>query len=314
LIVGAGTAGQTAVSLLRDVDFRNSTVAAVLDPDTSDAAQNVETGGGLLDHVRRLDINEIVLAHPDAPRDAVSALIECQERGIEIVTLPQLYEDLLQRVPVRHLGSDWLFTSFVESIRAKDASRVAKRCLDIAGGSVGLIALGVLTPLVACATWIDSGGPVFFRQRRTGRAGREFTMLKFRTMVRDAESDTGPQWSGPRDPRVTRVGRILRRLRLDELPNVVNVLRGEMSLVGPRPERPELVALLERQIPFYRTRLIVRPGITGWAQVNRPYGDSVHDAVEKLEYDLYYLKHRSLLFDLRILVRTVGTVMRFEGR
>ena len=147
-----------------------------------------------------------------------------------------------------------------------------------------------------------------------GRGGAPFKLMKFRTMAQDAEADGPPRWAGRRDSRVTRVGRFLRRTRLDELPNVVNVLRGEMSLVGPRPERPEFVAQLEREIPFYRTRLLVRPGLTGWAQVNYPYGDSVYGALEKLEYDLYYLKHRSLFFDLWILVRTVGTVVALRGR
>jgi lipopolysaccharide/colanic/teichoic acid biosynthesis glycosyltransferase len=133
-------------------------------------------------------------------------------------------------------------------------------------------------------------------------------------MAQDAEADGPARWADRRDPRVTRVGRFLRRTRLDELPNVVNVLRGEMSLVGPRPERPEFVAQLEREIPFYRTRLLVRPGLTGWAQVNYPYGDSVHATLEKLEYDLYYLKRRSLFFDIWILVRTVGTVVALRGR
>ena len=133
-------------------------------------------------------------------------------------------------------------------------------------------------------------------------------------MVRGAEDRDGPRWASAGDPRVTRVGRILRRARLDELPNLVNVLRGEMSLIGPRPERPELVAVLEQRVPFYRTRLMVRPGLTGWAQVNRPYSDSVAGASEKLEYDLYYLKHRTLGFDLWILLRTVGTVLGLKGR
>ena len=139
-------------------------------------------------------------------------------------------------------------------------------------------------------------------------------LLKFRTMMQDAEETGSPQWAGRQDPRVTPVGRLLRKTRLDELPNLVNVLRGEMSLVGPRPERPEFVVQLESKIPFYRSRLLVRPGLTGWAQVNCSYGDSVDGAVEKLECDLYYVKHRSLAFDLWILFRTVGTVVALKGR
>ena len=228
--------------------------------------------------------------------------------------MSQVYEDVLRRVPVRHLESGWLFSSFVEAVRSKDASQIAKRTLDLFGAGVGLVTLAALTPIIMLAIWLDSGRPVFFRQRRVGRGGAPFNLIKFRTMVQDAEAGGPPRWAEHRDPRVTRVGRFLRWTRLDELPNVVNVLRGEMSLVGPRPERPEFVAQLEREIPFYRTRLLVRPGLTGWAQVNCPYGDSVDGAVEKLEFDLYYVKHRSLFFDIWILVRTVGTVVALRGR
>jgi lipopolysaccharide/colanic/teichoic acid biosynthesis glycosyltransferase len=348
LIVGAGEPGLTALRLLRDFDFRNSTVVALLDvPGASaettagyrapsaaapsrgldrDPAGALEIGSSveglpvvpastpLLECARQLEVNEIVLAHSGAQSDLFPSLVECQELGIDIATMPQVYEDLLHRVPVQHLESSWLFTSFVEAVRAKDSSLVAKRAADLAGASIGLLGLLILTPFIALAIWLDSGRPIFFRQVRRGRAGREFVMFKFRTMVPDAERETGPKWSTAGDPRITRTGRLLRKLRLDELPNLVNVLRGEMSLVGPRPERPEIVRLLVREIPFYRSRLIVRPGLTGWAQVNHPYGDSVEDAVQKLEYDLYYLKHRSMLFDLRILLRTAGTVLRLGGR
>ena len=344
LIVGAGEPGLTALRLLRDFDFRNSTVVALLDAPGARA----ETTAGYrapspgLDrrrdrcardrfHRRRtagrrgVDAAARLRARSwrstrsswptaSAQAELFPALVECQELGIEIATMPQVYEELLHRVPVQHLESSWLFTSFVESVRAKDSSLVAKRAADLVGASLGLIGLLILTPFIALAIWLDSGRPIFFRQVRRGRAGREFVMFKFRTMVQDAERETGPKWSTAGDPRITRVGRLLRKLRLDELPNLVNVLRGEMSLVGPRPERPEIVRLLVHDIPFYRSRLIVRPGLTGWAQVNHPYGDSVEDAVQKLEYDLYYLKHRSMLFDLRILLRTAGTVLRLGGR
>jgi lipopolysaccharide/colanic/teichoic acid biosynthesis glycosyltransferase len=160
---------------------------------------------------------------------------------------------------------------------------------------------------------LDSGGPILLRQDRAGKAGRPFRMLKLRTMVVNAEPDGQARWAAPGDPRVTRLGRILRKTRLDEIPQFWNVLRGEMSLVGPRSERPEMVANLEREIPFYRARLLVRPGLTGWAQVNYRYGWSVEDALTKLEYDLYYIRHRSLWLEVRILIRTLGTVLRFQG-
>ena len=320
LVVGGGDAGVTALRLLRDIDFRNTTVLGMFDTigEYRDAAVQgvpvLRDRHTLVTEVRELGINEIILAHPGAQLDLFPALMECQELGVDVLTMPHAYEDLLHKVPVHHLETSWLFTSFVESVHAKDASLVAKRALDIIGGVIGVVVLGLLTPIIAFVIWLDSGRPIVFRQARTGRGGRDFMMVKFRTMVDDAERSTGPQWSVQGDPRITRVGKVLRKLRFDELPNFINVLRGEMSLVGPRPERPEIIRVLERQVPFYRTRLIVRPGLTGWAQVNHHYGDSIEDAVEKLEYDLYYLKHRSLLFDLQILLRTTGTVFRFEGR
>lgn len=320
LIVGGAEPGLLALRLLREFDFRNSLVVGLLDSSGVETETSVEgipvlrKTASLLECARELDVNEIVLAHATAQTELFPALVECQELGIEILTMPQVYEDLLHRVPVRHLESSWLFTSFVESVRSKDASLVAKRAVDIVGAAVGLVVLLVAAPFVMLAVWLDSGRPVFFRQVRMGRAGRGFVMHKFRTMVQDAERETGPRWSTAGDPRITRVGRLLRKMRLDELPNLVNVLRGEMSLVGPRPERPELVDVLARDIPFYRTRLLVRPGLTGWAQINHPYGDSVADALQKLEYDLYYLKHRSMMFDLRILLRTPATLLKLEGR
>lgn len=160
---------------------------------------------------------------------------------------------------------------------------------------------------------LSGPGPIFYTQRRLGLRGRPFTVWKFRTMVTNAEQNGQAQWAKPDDPRVTRVGRFLRRCHLDELPQLWNVLRGEMSLVGPRPERPEFVALLEQQIPLYRVRLLARPGLTGWAQVKQPHASTVADTVRKLEYDLYYLAHRSLYLDLLILLKTLSVALRLRG-
>lgn len=225
-----------------------------------------------------------------------------------------LYEHLLERVPVEHLEPGWLVKSFADAVGTREASRIGKRLVDLVGATVGLVVLAAMSPFVAMATWLDTGRPILFGQDRVGQRDRLFRLLKFRTMVNGAEAEGLARWAAPNDPRVTRVGRWLRRTRIDELPQFLNVVRGEMSLVGPRPQRPEFVAALERQIPFYRTRLLVRPGLTGWAQVNFPYGDSVEDAAVKLEYDLYYIKHRSMLFDALIVARTVGTILRLGGR
>ena len=269
--------------------------------------------GALTHMVREQRVSEIVIATKGTlPAALVQELMDCQQLGVDLVPLSTLHETLLHRVPVDDLPSDWLLTSLVETVRTNDASRLLKRLVDIVGGAGGLVVALVAWPFIALAIWADSGRPVHYRQVRVGQGGRLFRLLKFRTMVGSAEAE-GPRWADPDDPRVTRVGRWLRKTRLDELPQFLHVLRGEMSLVGPRPERPEFLSMLEEQIPFYRTRLIVKPGITGWAQVNHPYGDSVEDAKAKLEYDLYYIKHRALAFDLQIVAQTLWTVIRFEG-
>ena len=307
LILGASEAGRTTLGVLRE-SGPHVTVVGFVDDDRGLWGREVDgvpvLGGAdrLTDAVARFGVGEVVVAVPHRAGSALlGALADCLHQGVDVVPMSQIYETLLRRVPVRHLESGWLFSSFVEAVRTKDASRIVKRALDLAGATAGLVTLAALTPIIAPAIWLDSGRPIFFRQRRVGRGGGLFNLIKFRTMAQDAEMDGPPRWAGRRDPRVTSVGRFLRRTRLDELPNVVNVLRGEMSLVGPRPERREFVAQLQREIPFYRTRLLVQPGLTGWAQVSSPYGDSVHGALEKLEYDLYYLKPRSLFFDIWIL-------------
>ena len=176
-----------------------------------------------------------------------------------------------------------------------------------------MIATVVVLPWVAIAILLESGRPVFFRQERSGQGGRPYRLAKFRTMKKDAEPEGNPRWAIERDPRITKVGAILRKMYVDEFPQFWSVLRGEMSLVGPRPERPELVAELEKRIPFYRARLLVKPGISGWAQINYSKGASFEGSAEKLEFDLYYIKHRSIWMDFRILLRTIVSVIGLRG-
>jgi lipopolysaccharide/colanic/teichoic acid biosynthesis glycosyltransferase len=243
----------------------------------------------------------------------LQALVDCQETGAEVVRMSTIYERFLERIPIDHLEPDWVFTSLVDAMRFRDTSSLAKRAADIVGGLVGTVIFLLVIPIIGPAIWLTGGGPILFRQVRVGRDNKPFHLIKFRTMVAAAERD-GPRWAGVKDGRVTPFGRILRRSRLDEIPQFLNVLKGDMSLVGPRPERPEFVEELSGLIPFYRARLMVRPGLTGWAQVNYRYGDSVADAAVKLEYDLYYIKHRSMLFDLLVGALTVKTVLMFSGR
>jgi exopolysaccharide biosynthesis polyprenyl glycosylphosphotransferase len=308
LIVGSGAPLEVARRLLESPGSRDAELVHVVDV----------TAGGLqpLDKVSAdLSVTDLIVAMEGEVGDRwVQQLLKCQERGTHVVRVTQLYEETLGRVPVAHVEPSWLVTNFFDVARFRDTSPAAKRLFDLAvGGMLAIVALALL-PFVALAALAEGGGPIFYQQRRVGRGGREFTLVKFRTMRVDAEKDGAARWSPPGDSRVTRVGRFLRRTRIDELPNVLAILRGDMSVVGPRPERPEFVDQLERDVPFYRARLIVRPGLTGWAQVNVPYGDSVGDATIKLEYDLYYIKHQSLWFDMLIVFRTAGTILRLAGR
>jgi exopolysaccharide biosynthesis polyprenyl glycosylphosphotransferase len=320
LVVGAGRAGSAILRVLvREVPghFR---VLGIIDDDPAKHGQAIEgvvVRGGTA-QLRALAAEEgitalILAITGDLQSDLFEALLACQERGVEVIRMPTLYEELLGRVPIAYLNSEWILTSFVDSARVHDLYSRAKRLGDILGALAGLIVVAALFPLLALLVRLDSRGPVLYGQERSGRGGKPFRMVKFRTMVADAEPDGEARWAEPGDPRVTRIGRIMRRTRLDEIPQFWNILRGEMSLVGPRAERPALVTRLESEVPFYRARMLVRPGATGWAQVNYRYGWSVEDAATKLEYDLYYIRHRSLWLDLRILLRTLGTVVRFQG-
>jgi lipopolysaccharide/colanic/teichoic acid biosynthesis glycosyltransferase len=242
------------------------------------------------------------------------ALLGAQEQGMEIVRMPVAYEELLDRVPVNYLEADWLVRSFVDDARINRFYQMGKRLIDIIGGMVGVGILILLSPFIALAILIDSGRPITYSQTRAGRGGKPYRIIKFRTMHVDAEKDGKPQLAREDDKRSTRLGRFLRKSRLDEWPQFINVVRGDMSLVGPRPERPELMEHFETHIPFYRARLLDKPGITGWAQVNYGYYATLEEMSIKLEYDLYYIKHRGPLLDFVILLRTFGAIFGFRGR
>lgn len=261
------------------------------------------------------DISEIVVAHDGGLSDVVSQkIVECIERGISIISMPILYERITGRVPIEHIVmNDWKTVIPTETVSRFDLYLPLKRLTDIGISLVGLVLFGILLPFIALAIVLDSTGPVFYVQERSGRYGKPFKMIKLRTMVQDAEKGK-PQWSTENDPRITRVGRFLRRTRLDELPQFINIIRGEMSLVGPRAERPFFVEQLAEEIPFYRIRLAVRPGATGWAQISYKYGNTVEDALVKLQYDLYYIRHQSLPMDALIILRTLRTVIAMKGQ
>jgi sugar transferase (PEP-CTERM system associated) len=237
-------------------------------------------------------------------------LMRGKAAGLHVYSDVEFREQQLRRIDLDHLDADWML--FAPGLSRGRAEEAVRRFADIALSLALLVFTLPVMALAALLIRIDSPGPILYRQERVGLHGRVFTLLKFRSMRTDAER-AGPAWAAQHDPRVTRVGAFIRRTRIDELPQLINVLKGEMSFVGPRPERPHFVAQLTEVIPFYGDRATVKPGITGWAQVNYPYGASIEDARQKLSYDLYYVKRRSLFLDLLILIATVRVILFQEG-
>jgi exopolysaccharide biosynthesis polyprenyl glycosylphosphotransferase len=265
--------------------------------------------------IRDQQISDIIVAISGEMQGGMfQTLLDAQAAGVEISRMPVVYEELLGRVPIRLLEADWILRSFVDQARASGFYILGKRILDILGGLFGSLVLLLILPFVTLAIMLDDGRPVFYSQTRSGRGGQPYSILKFRTMRNDAEADGRPKWAKEDDERATRVGRVLRRTHMDELPQFFNVLRGEMSLVGPRAERPELVELFQQHVPFYRARLMVKPGISGWAQVNYGYASTIDETIVKLEYDLYYIKHRNIVMDIMIMLRTPSTMLGLRGR
>ena len=221
---------------------------------------------------------------------------------------------MTNRVPIALLESDWIIRSFIDRKPTSGLYRLSKRIMDLFFSLIGMVALAVLFPILVLLIRLDSKGPIIFKQTRLGRGGIPYTILKFRTMKDNQDMEREALVTSTNDPRVTRIGRYLRKTHLDELPQIWNVLRGEMSFVGPRSEREELVCIFQREVPFYRARMLVKPGITGWAQIHQNYAETVAETAIKLEYDLYYIENASILMDISILLRTVTSVLGFKGR
>jgi exopolysaccharide biosynthesis polyprenyl glycosylphosphotransferase len=321
LVVGAGGNGRTLAEIYKQISPPPFNLVAYIDDDPEKVGKDVEGfrilagSDKLLRLIDEMNITDVIVSVTGEMRgETFQTLLDVQERGVEIIRMPTVYEELLGRVPIHHLESDWVIRSFVDEARSGSFFEIGKRLLDILGSVVGLVILAVLLPFLAIATLLDSGLPIFYWQERLGRGGSEFKIIKFRTMRQDAEKEGQPQMAGENDPRITRVGNFLRVTRLDEMPQFWNVLSGEMSIVGPRAERAQWVATFQKELPFYRARLLVKPGITGWAQINYGYAATVEDTSVKLEYDLYYIKHRSLAMDVVIILRTISTVLSRKGR
>jgi len=318
LVYGVGQRTTAILSLRRRSDRRGFEIVGFVQPDGETVVVPSErvlaAPRGMLDLCNRLDVDEVVVAMEDRRRGfPILGLLECRLVGIDITELLTFLERETGRVRIDVLNPSWMI--FGDGFRRDPLRLFSSRTLDLVASLVLLILSLPFMLITMIAIKCEDGwrAPVFYGQARVGLGGYPFTVLKFRSMRIDAERDGRAQWAQKSDPRVTRVGAVIRKLRIDELPQILNVVSGRMSFVGPRPERPQFVAELSQKIPYYVQRHCVKPGITGWAQLCYPYGSSEQDALEKLQYDLYYIKNNTLLFDLAILVQTVEVVFIGKG-
>jgi sugar transferase (PEP-CTERM system associated) len=312
-----------AVSLARELFDRRQAlgvdIVGFVDPDPARVGEPVFNPAiiGTIDDittiVRERNVDRVVVSLADARgKLPMQKLLDMKlEQGVQFDHLASVYEEYTGKIAIESLRPSWLV--FSSGFRKALAVRTAKRALDVFAAAAGLIVAAPVMLIVALLVKLTSRGPALYHQVRVGQHGRTFTVHKFRSMRVDAEAQTGAVWAASNDSRVTPIGRLLRKSRLDELPQLWNVLRGEMSLVGPRPERPEFVRQLTEQIPYYGQRHVVRPGLTGWAQVCYSYGASTEDALQKLQYDLYYIKNLSISLDLFIILSTIKTVVLRKG-
>lgn len=321
IIIGAGRAGLTLAEMVQKLKPVPFSIVGFVDDDPLKKKKKITglpvlgNSQQLLKIIKEQQISDLIFSISGDMRSSLySEILTAEEQGIEVRTVPVVYEELFGRVPIALLADDWVLRSFVDRAHASGSYELLKRILDILGSIVGLLILIPLFPFITALILIDDGFPLIFKQVRVGKNGRHFKLLKFRSMCRDAEEDGVARFASENDERVTRVGRFLRKSHLDELPQFINVIRGDISLVGPRAERPEIIAELQKEIPFYRARLFVKPGATGWAQINYRYASNLEETGVKLEHDLYYIMHRNLVLDFMILIRTVGAFMGFHGQ
>jgi len=316
LIIGSGPEAKDLVTaVLRHPELGNRIVGFV-DGDSNEELEGMPAYLGkrsdLAVILQRSEVEEVMVAMPAPDHDELLSIIhQCSQLKIRVKVKPDLYEILSGQARSQSIVGIPLIE--VVPVLMPPWQKIVKEIMDVLGSLALLILATPLMIVVAVAIALDSKGPVFYRQLRTGKRGKEFTLIKFRSMVDKAEEGTGAVWAGKNDPRVTRVGRIIRPLRLDELPQLINVLKGEMSLVGPRPERPVFVEQFQNEIPFYNRRLNVKPGITGWAQIKHGYDESLDDVRKKLRYDFFYLENMSLRLDLKILLATIWVMIKYRG-
>jgi exopolysaccharide biosynthesis polyprenyl glycosylphosphotransferase len=313
LIVGAVDGGAEVIHELAATGEKMYEVVGIVDDERETDVAGVSLLGGLADLPWILELHRpdlVVLAVAKNRPDAFTALLDGSSAGFELLGLPEFHEQAFGRVPVRHVNAAW-FMSVLHYYR-RPYTQFAKRTFDVVGAVVALVLTAPIIVIVGLLVR-RTPGPVIYRQTRLGERGRHFTMLKFRTMHDGAEAEGEAVWADEDDARTTGVGRFMRRSRIDEIPQLWNVLKGEMSIVGPRPERPEFVECLRQTVPFWTRRHLVKPGITGWAQVRHGYTSDAAGTAEKLSYDLWYLRHRSLVMDLAICAKTVATLLSGAG-
>lgn len=318
LLLGAGSRSAKIEGLERDEQGQRKFNLVGCLPLTNsecclDRTRILQDKGSILAVAKKHKIDEIIVGVRERRGGGLPAdqLLECKLAGIEVVDLPSFFERETGQIQVESLNPSWMI--FSDGFSRSPLKDVTKRAFDIAASSMLLLLTLPVMLMTALLIWLETGAPIFYRQERVGEHGNIFKVLKFRSMRQDAERDGVPQWAKEQDDRVTRVGRIIRLLRIDELPQVFNVFKGDMSFVGPRPERPYFVQDLSKKIAYYPSRHTVKPGITGWAQIRYPYGATVEDAVQKLQYDLYYVKNHTLFLDLIILFQTAQVILFGKG-
>jgi exopolysaccharide biosynthesis polyprenyl glycosylphosphotransferase len=310
LVIGTSSCADAVADAIAFEGHAPFTVVGAVDDEPSDAARlgSVAELSRVIDE-QRPDL--IVLTDGDSSNTALDRLLATPSSSIKVVGHAHFFDHAFGRVPLEDLTPTWFMSIF--HLWQRPYTRFAKRTFDIVCASLVLVLAAPLMLVIAAVLRLTPG-PVIYRQTRVGEGGKHFTMYKFRTMCADAEEPGRPAWAARNDPRVTRIGRFLRRTHLDELPQLWDVLKGDMSIVGPRPERPEFIPMLEEAVPFFTRRLLVKPGITGWAQLRRDYTSDTEGAADKLSYDLWYVRHRNLTVDLAICAKTFSTLFLRPGR
>ena len=317
MIIGAGVTSLKIIEDLQETGSNFFRIIGVYNGESSDQGtkiRDIEIRGNVATFLQDIDIDtpQIVVVsfeHELTPA-WTDALLKCGRKNINVYSAADVYGKLFGKVPSDHIDAIWLLGG-MNNIRKPYL--LFKRLFDMLSSIIGLAVMGALYPFLFVIMKIISPGPIFFSQKRVGLLGKEFKIYKFRTMIVNAEKGTGAVWCTNQDNRITPLGRFMRKLRIDELPQFWNILKGDMSLIGPRPERPEFVDMLKSRIPFYDERHLVKPGLTGWAQVSFPYGNSVEDSTQKLHYDLFYIRNMSIFLDMKIALKTIATILEAKG-